>query len=121
MDLAMLRTAKVNELSNIASASSSQPLHLDIASSHEAYLGAPYIRFNVFFCIMHVTSEIRVGQSEPLKRRKYGNLKSKCGGASGVFRRTNCFTNEVLITSVTSVLATDTVRNVFDRSVWALW
>ena len=49
MDLAMQRMAKVNELANLASAYSYQPLHLDIASTHEAYLGAPYIRFNVFF------------------------------------------------------------------------
>ena len=76
MDLDMQQMAKVNELPNFASKYSYQAFHFDIASTHEAYLGAPYIRFNVLFCIMHVTSEIRVGQSAPLKKRKYGNLKS---------------------------------------------
>ena len=60
MGLAIHLAAQVNKSTILAFAYSPQPL-LDTASTHEAYLGAICIRFEVFFCIMHVASEFRVG------------------------------------------------------------
>jgi hypothetical protein len=60
MGLAIHLAAQVNKSTILAFAYSPQPL-IDTASTHEAYLGAICIRFDVFFCIMHVASEFRVG------------------------------------------------------------